>query len=301
MRADLRFIVEKYAEFNELCFEGVLPKVTLRVGMSRRTLGTLRYRKEVNGGKIKYSDFAITISSRFDLSQNVIEDTLIHEMIHLYLCVSNLEDNSAHGTRFRAMMNAINNRFGRHISVTHRSTETENESDISLRHHYICISHWRNGDICITVCARTRIFEIHRRLSQHPDIRTVEWYYSTNPHFNRFPSSRTPKFYRFLPDTLAALETAIRCICDGNYFRPLRWWQIQILVHNFLNKIGKSCLDLRKCIIFAFKYEIFAGIVIPQFWAESNLPFRTSYEKDIHFFYSADARHLYDGCKCRWS
>lgn len=221
MRANLRFIVEKYAEFNSQCFSGMLPDVALRVGTSRRTLGTLRYRRQQKAGKVSYSDYTITISSRLDLPQDVVEDTLIHEMIHLYLCVNCLDDSSAHGSRFRAMMNAINSRHHRHITVSHHSSEEEHASDCSLRHHYICLTRWRNGDTCITICARTRIFEIRRALARYPDMLQCEWYYSADPHFNRYPASRTPKFYRLLPETAAALKSAIPCTCDGNSFQPL--------------------------------------------------------------------------------
>ena len=86
MRANIEFISRKYREFNDLCFGGTLPEVPLRISRSRRTLGCLKYRRSRRlFGKDRLTDFSIWISNCLDLSQDVIEDTLIHEMIHLYI------------------------------------------------------------------------------------------------------------------------------------------------------------------------------------------------------------------------
>ena len=97
MRASLKFITDSYRQFNRECFAGTLPEVELHVSSSRRALGCLKFRRIRDGRGWRYADFSIWISNRLDLPQEVIEDTIIHEMIHLYIHVNGLRDTSAHG------------------------------------------------------------------------------------------------------------------------------------------------------------------------------------------------------------
>ena len=219
MRATLPFVKEKYTLFNREIFEGTLPEIPLRISRSTRTLGTLRYKVLRTGGIKRMSDFSIWISSCFDLSEREIEDTIIHEMIHLYICWNNLEDTSSHGRIFRTMMNTINLRHRRAITISHRGAR---ESETSVKRHYICLSTFMNGDRAITLCATTRIFEFHRQLSRMAgrEINTWQWYYSTDSYFNRYPRSRTLKFYRLNDEALTRLSSARKCLCDGKTFRP---------------------------------------------------------------------------------
>ncbi len=139
MRASLKFITDSYRQFNRECFAGTLPEVELHVSSSRRALGCLKFRRIRDGRGWRYADFSIWISNRLDLPQEVIEDTIIHEMIHLYIHVNGLRDTSAHGKVFRTMMDAVNSRHERRVTVSHRSSAEENASDRAVRDHYICL------------------------------------------------------------------------------------------------------------------------------------------------------------------
>ena len=146
MRASLKFITDSYRQFNRECFAGTLPEVELHVSSSRRALGCLKFRRIRNGRGWRYTDFSIWISNRLDLPQEVIEDTIIHEMIHLYIHVNRLRDTSAHGKIFRTMMDAVNSRHGRRVTVSHRSSAEENASDRAVRDHYICLIRMSGGE-----------------------------------------------------------------------------------------------------------------------------------------------------------
>ncbi len=215
MRANRVFVLEKYEEFNRECFAGTLPVVPLNISRSRRALGCLKFRRR--GGRCY--DYSIWISNRLDMPQEVIEDTIIHEMIHLYIYVNGLKDTSAHGKIFRTMMEAINTRHGRRITVSHRSTPQENASDAAVRDHYICLTRFRGGDRCITLSARTRVFEIHRQVSSLPEVESFEWLYSRDSAFNRFPRSLTLKFYKIPSELNESIAASRCCICDGKTLR----------------------------------------------------------------------------------
>ena len=124
MIATKPFLEERFATFNTLCFDGSLPPVPLRLGRAVRSLGSCTYRKKRHlFGRTEYYGFSIRISARFDLPERVLEDVLLHEMIHYEILVNQRQDTSAHGRLFRARMKEINERYGRRITVSYRAGE----------------------------------------------------------------------------------------------------------------------------------------------------------------------------------
>ena len=59
---------------------------------------------------------------------------------------------------------------------------------------------WNVG---ITVCASTKISELHRLLPKYFKITRMEWYESLDPFFNRFPRAKTPKIYKISEEELS--------------------------------------------------------------------------------------------------
>lgn len=196
MRPTVEFLEERFARFNQLCFGGELPQVRLRVSSARTYLGQLRYqRKRRLFGATRITDLEIAVSQRYDMPQCEVEDTLLHEMIHLYILVKNLRDESTHGPVFRKLMTAINQRFGRNITVSHRRTEDEMNQDTQRRNHYVCVSHLRDGRVGITLATPSSIFQLWRGIAAFDAVRSSQWYVSADPWFNRFRRSRTVKIY----------------------------------------------------------------------------------------------------------
>lgn len=130
MRPTLEYIERKFNEFNELCFGGELPALPFRISSARTFLGQISYVKKRNrDGSWSYRDFTFRVSNRHDLPEPIVEDTIIHEMIHYHILYNQLQDNAPHGLLFRRKMNEINKRFGRNVSISHRRTAEESESD----------------------------------------------------------------------------------------------------------------------------------------------------------------------------
>jgi len=203
MRPTVEFLQERFAQFNALCFGGQLPEVAIRVSKARTYLGQLRYQHKRNWlGIKKISDLTLSISARYDLPENEVEDTLIHEMIHLYILVKNLRDTSAHGPLFRGMMDSINQRFHRGISVSHRRTVEEMNQDTQKRTHYICASLLDDGRTGVTLTTTTHIFDLWRGIAVFPRVKAFKWYVCRDPWFNRFRRSRTIKVYAVDPAEL---------------------------------------------------------------------------------------------------
>lgn len=223
MKATIKFATERFREFNRQMFEGRLPEVPILMSDAGRALGMLKYeRKRDLSGNVTCGNFRILISTRYDLPQEQIEDTIIHEMIHLYIAYNNLKDTSMHGDRFKHLMNIINHKYHRHVTVSNRDMSI-NDTDQSRRPHYICETHWNDGSRFITCCASTRIFDINRECNRQINCTAVRWWFTLDPFFNRFPNSKKLKLYRINDEDYAShIVPAIECECSESRFQPMR-------------------------------------------------------------------------------
>lgn len=206
----IEYIQQRFDLFNDRFFGGQLPTIPIRLSHAKGFLGKLTYtRKKIsvplyqwfrssNKSSYQYENFVLRINVRIDLPENVVEDTILHEMIHYYIAVNQWKDTSAHGKLFRQEMNRINQQGGRNISITHRLTEQEKAQSIVHKERYFALIHFVDGKVGIKVVPAKHIAHWHtlalRRFSpkyMHADnvIQSIEWYKSTDPFFAFFPSS----------------------------------------------------------------------------------------------------------------
>lgn len=201
MKPSVEYLQERFSQFNDIYFGGGLPTAKIRVTNAKTYMGNCRCKSKIVGLKRVYFDFVISISARLDLPEQEVEDTLLHEMIHLQIFSSGVRDTSTHGQLFRTKMAQIN-ATGRHLTISHKATEAERVMDTTLRQHIICVTTLKDGTIGVTVCAQTKALSIKRRLPFYYRIVSSQWYLSTDPFFNSLPRSRTPKIYRVPADEL---------------------------------------------------------------------------------------------------
>lgn len=137
MIANLPFIENKFEEFNTLVFGGKLPKPPIKLSKAKTYLGQCAFKRSRSWfGKTKCEDFLLRFSTRYDLSASEIEDIILHEMIHYYIGVFQLKDTSAHGKIFRQMMADINHAYGRHITISHKSSSLKLITESTTRNHH---------------------------------------------------------------------------------------------------------------------------------------------------------------------
>lgn len=208
---------ERFDCFNGLYFDNLLPKIEFRLSAARATLGCFVHPRSAMA---KPLDCHIRITSRIDFEEPVLEDIVIHEMIHYWIWFNRMKDSSTHGHIFKAKMNQINRQSNRHISVRHTTSKAEAESDVRRRHNIICVTRWDNGVSGLTVCARTQLFNIYRLFDKEPRVKSMDWYWSSDPCFNSFPVYRTAKA-RIVPEAelKVLLTKCVKCICDGSIFK----------------------------------------------------------------------------------
>lgn len=210
MIASAEFVKEAFGKFNAEIFGGVLPVPHFQLSRARSFLGKLRYKvtPRALGRKPVYSDYTLIISTLYDLPQTELEDVVIHEMIHYLLMIRGIEDSSAHGPQFRSYMNAINERFGRNITISHKGRAADTK-----RVHYVGVCEL-NGEVKAVGASRDKV----RKLQQEDKlglivcskdmaprlaagvrkifpVSKIDWYVTNHPYFSKFPHLRTVKMY----------------------------------------------------------------------------------------------------------
>lgn len=194
MRATIPFLQERFETFNRDIFDGGLPPVPLKLGRARRSLGACTYKKRRKlFGKMEFYDFCIRISVLYDLPENELEDILLHEMIHYEILVNQLQDSSSHGKLFRSRMREINERFGRHIGISHKLTDDELKivEGPKPKWRVVALVKMKDGRTGIKVLPRIeeRLKAYRRGLKLSGQVESVEFYWSDDPCFLRFPKS----------------------------------------------------------------------------------------------------------------
>lgn len=195
MTPTLDYIRNTYAAFNHRFFGDALGTPVFELSRSRTTLGQVVYRRHRNSdGTYRYSDFRFRITTRVSMDEQVLEDTILHEMIHYWILSNQWTDSSAHGMLFRHKMKELNTRHGRHVTISHRSAE-ELEQDRSPRQHFICVTRLTDGRVGFTPAVHTRLQQLRRSMKRFSGIKSQVWYITTDPYFNRFSRTMKPKIY----------------------------------------------------------------------------------------------------------
>lgn len=194
MKPTVAYIESKFDEFNALIFGGRLPKIPVALSKAASYVGLCTFKTRRRPFRApEYYDFKLRISTRFDLPEAEVEDTIIHEMIHYHIRLNGIKDTSAHGKVFRQMMTDINIRFGRHITVSHHTTREQREAALDKRPkpHVVAIVSFKDGRKGLKLLPRNqqRIAAYNRVVGGSRDVVGIEYYLETDPWFNRFPTS----------------------------------------------------------------------------------------------------------------
>ena len=205
-------------------FGGRLPRIPIRLSDAKTFLGQCVSRVITHpDGRREHADFELRISTRLDLPQETVDDTIIHEMIHYFIHYNGLHDLSAHGPIFRSIMQSINTAHGRHLSVSHKSTpEQRADTNSRPRWHVIAVLRLRDPDpdhIGIKVLPRTteRVIEYYRRVSLATQVTGIELYLHNAPFFNRYPSSAALRYHpASLAEVTQHLSGARRLAIQGS-------------------------------------------------------------------------------------
>ncbi|MGM9713932.1 MAG: SprT-like domain-containing protein [Prevotella sp.] len=201
------FLKQKFDEFNRQMFGGLLPPLPIETTSVKSYLGVCVYKKRRTlSGKTERYGFRIRINTREGISGREMEDTLIHEMIHYHIAVNGIADSSPHGEVFRKMMDDINRKYDRHLTISHKSKAGHAHMlvDPCPREHIVAIVERQDGTVGLKVLPRvmTTILRYYGCVSENKDIRSVRLFLTTSPFFNRFPCSGALKMHILDRDTI---------------------------------------------------------------------------------------------------
>lgn len=196
MKPTVDYLEKKFDEFNELCFEGSLPKIDIELTTSKHFLGRFCYK--VRRFTRKPYDTKIKINRRLDCEESLIEDTLIHEMIHYYIFDKKFKDTSTHGQLFRNMMASINETYKRHITISHKPTEKEMAqlAGEKKKTHVVVVVKFADGKTGVKnlPADEKKIGLFNKRLRTIKEVVFAKYYLSDNTYFNRIPCSVAFRF-----------------------------------------------------------------------------------------------------------
>ncbi|MDE7096898.1 MAG: SprT-like domain-containing protein, partial [Muribaculaceae bacterium] len=100
MRANIEFLENGFGKFNHEMFDDELPVPAMRISSARSFVGQFKTEKTIGFmGRTKAS-YCLTLSNRYELEERVLEDVLIHEMIHFLISFRKIRDTSSHGKKF---------------------------------------------------------------------------------------------------------------------------------------------------------------------------------------------------------
>ena len=210
MKATLDFLEKGFDRFNNEIFSGELPRPLFHISSARSFMGQFKVECDKALFKRGKETYHLTLSDRYDLEERVLEDVVIHEMIHFLIRYRRIKDTSSHGPRFRELMNEINNRFGRQVTVSHRCTKEELEGDDMKAHSIVCLCTMTDGRELVCRVSQSKVFEIHRAFQEWDKVAEERWYWVYGSYFNRYRRVLTPRLFSVDKEGLDVIASGTR-------------------------------------------------------------------------------------------
>lgn len=186
------YIRSRFASFNATYFDGKLPEPQFCVRNSRTVLGRFSYRRKRKWlfGRYRITDYAIMVSSYYDMEASDLDNILLHEMIHFYIAYRNLRDTSTHGRLFHREMERLN-ACGWNINVT-TSTRRMTVTERNRKLFYIVLAIvTTDGRYFLTVANQKYIARMDDMAARSSLVQSHVWYISVDEFFASFPLSRS--------------------------------------------------------------------------------------------------------------
>lgn len=215
MKLTTDYLKEKFHVYNDLIFEGRLPEPKLRVSRARTRLGSMSCRRTFKRslsqfvkGRLGFTDFSISVSTYYDMTEDQVDDVLIHEMIHYSIAYTGLKDTSSHGVIFREMMNSINKKYGRHIQVMTSTKGWRTTVKPRSKTFLVLGLKMHDGRYFLSSVNPRFAGDMEIRLNHAHEVEKHQWLETKDEYFRSFPQCRSLRgrgvsaevFAEFFPD-----------------------------------------------------------------------------------------------------
>ena len=194
----IEYIQARFDEYNAHYFSGALAPLPIRLSHAKGFLGKVTFTRRKQGlfGGYRNENFVLRINTRIDLPEALVEDTILHEMIHYYIALNQWRDTSTHGQLFRREMARIN-ADGHRITISHRLTDEQRAQAIVHKKRAVAIVHFEDGKTGVKVVPNheTHIRRWHQMAMRRFPIRSIEWIESDDDCYAQYPSSMAMRIY----------------------------------------------------------------------------------------------------------
>ena len=207
MKATIEFLEDRFQKYNRDIFNNILPVPLMHISQARSFMGQFKVERKSSMLRNTKETYHLTLSSRYDLEESVLEDIVIHELIHYLIHYKKIKDTSSHGSYFRKLMTEINHKFGRHITISHRCSPKELESDNAKSHSIVCLCTMTDGRKLVCRVSQSKVFEIHRAFIEWDKVAKEEWYWVYGSYFNRYRRVLTPRLFSVDKEGLGIIES----------------------------------------------------------------------------------------------
>jgi predicted SprT family Zn-dependent metalloprotease len=175
IKINQQLLREKFHEFNGTFFESKLKEPKFEVTSVKSWAGYFM---------VKHNNPIIKISTYIEKSNIEHFETLLHEMIHLWIWQEKIIDSGPHGYRFKQKMYEIN-RQGHHLTVSERfNISTDTLGNIT---YYIYVLEYFDTNklfmFCINYSKLTEFSNILSSLKSTKRIKDFKLYSSRNTYF----------------------------------------------------------------------------------------------------------------------
>lgn len=198
---DEAYLRERFNRFNREVFGNALPTVRFAPSRARTYAAQYLYRKSPLTRRTLPESRCIRYSTFYSFPERVLEEILIHEMIHLLIEVKGLRDTSAHGAIFKRLGAEIREKHGYDVCASLKidvtaggmSVHGEAMSEHGGRNgsrYFFCLLEIDAEHYGVCTVAKTAIFELWDKLGPAFNCRGWKWYASRHVFFSKFPRSR---------------------------------------------------------------------------------------------------------------
>ena len=166
MTLTIKFIAESFARFNETYFNGELQTPEFEIFHRKCRLGEYHWKYGLDDS---LSESVIRISDMYDRTERDYLNTLIHEMIHLYIRQNNIKDTRRHhGQVFYSIAARINREGGWNISRTDEIAGC-GLTDKSDGKKYV-VAYYKSCNGYFSFCINPKYLERYKtRFGRYPD------------------------------------------------------------------------------------------------------------------------------------
>jgi predicted SprT family Zn-dependent metalloprotease len=189
MELTVQYLYSAFNKYNDLFFSGVLPKIEIKISRTRNSFGRFWQRTDLRTD-IK-TPLHIDISKYYKRSQHEIDTTLIHEMIHYYICFMGMKDTNKHGVIFKGIANEISNKSDFKITVTSSSIGLETAKK---KIYKVMLFTYKNRNCIAKISSKFDYKDFAKRYK----LDNVTVFYASNTEFENFRESRSTLHFKYM-------------------------------------------------------------------------------------------------------